>query len=310
MIRLALCFLAAGGGSDLEELAARREIAWTCDAGTGRHVVRAGSASIVFSPGLAFALVDDVPIRLSAPVAVEAGRVKLPPELARHLLDRAPLRSPKPAVPAGPVVAPAPAPPARSRLLAGFTIALDPGHGGMHTGGKGRTGLLEKDINLHVSLELRSVLEGWGAKVLLTRTDDRHFHADVDDDLNARVSFVNRHKPDLFISVHTNYVDNPAPRGYEVWVPRNIRGERDDESRRLARLVLSELGAVWASEDRGIKDQHNLRVLKGTTCPAVLVELEFVSNPAAERELAKSSKRRRLAEALAESIRRWFSDRR
>ncbi len=310
MIHLGLVLL-LHGGADLEDLAARRQFAWTCDAATARHSVQAGRRSIVFSPGFGVALVDGVPLRLSTPVAVEGGRVKLPPELVRPSLEGAPLRGAKPPPPvAAPLTKPAPAPAPRSRLLAGHVIAIDPGHGGMHTGGKGRTGLLEKDINLHVSLELQRTLESWGAKVVMTRTDDRHFDVDVDDDLNTRVALVNRRNPDLFLSVHTNYVDNPGPRGFEVWVPRNARGARDAESRRLARNLLSELGGVWTSEDRGIKDDHNLRVLKGTTCPAALVELEFVSNPVAERELAKASKRRQLAAAIAEAVRRWFAGRR
>jgi N-acetylmuramoyl-L-alanine amidase len=313
VIHLLLFPLLFSGGADLEDLAGRHEIAWTCDAGTARHSVRAGRTTLVFAPGLGHALVNGVPLRLSAPVAVEGGRVKLPLELAREIASNAPLRGakPPPAPPGPAAVVPPPAPTApRNRPLAGCTIAIDPGHGGMHTGGKGRTGLMEKDINLHVSLELQRVLEAWGARVFMTRTDDRHFDVDVDDDLNARVNLVNRQAPDLFLSIHTNYVDNPGPRGFEVWVPRNARGARDAESRRLARNVLAELGGVWQSEDRGIKDDHNLRVLKGTACPAALVELEFVSNPAAERQLAQASTRRRLAEAIAEAVRRWYAERR
>lgn len=312
MVHLGFILLINGGLADLEDLAARHQIAWTCDAGTSRHTVQAGRRSIAFSPGLEFALVDGVALKLSTPVVVEGGRVKLPPELARPIAESAPLRGakPPPLVAPGPAATPAPAPAPRSRLLSGCVIAIDPGHGGMHTGGKGRTGLLEKDINLHVSLELQKTLEAWGAKVIMTRVTDRHFDVDVDDDLNARVDLVNRQNPDLFLSVHTNYVDNPGPRGFEVWVPKNARGARNAESRRLAQNLLAELGGVWQSEDRGIKDDHNLRVLKGTTCPAALVELEFVSNPAAERELAKATKRRQLADAIAEAVRRWFVDRR
>lgn len=143
----------------------------------------------------------------------------------------------------------------------------------------------------------------------MTRTTDRHFSPDVDDDLQARVNLVNRAAPDLFLSVHVNYVDNPGPRGFEVWVPKNAQGVRNAESRRLARCLLNELGTVWDSEDRGIKDEHNLRVLKGTTCPAALVELEFVSNRAAERELARADKRAQLAAALADAVRRWYAGR-
>jgi N-acetylmuramoyl-L-alanine amidase len=71
------------------------------------------------------------------------------------------------------------------------------------------------------------------------------------------------------------------------------------------------LGGIWgASEDRGTKDDHNLRVLKGTRCPAALVELEFVSNPAVERQLAQASRQRELGAAIADAARDWVLRRR
>ena len=303
VIALAFGLLAASGPVDLEDLCARRDIAWTADAGTGRHVVRAGRLTVAFAPGLSTALFNGIPTRLSAPVEVLAGRVKVPPDLAKALDENAPSRSKPPAPPptARPDV-PRPPPPARTLPL---TVVVDAGHGGMHTGGKGRTGLLEKDINLDVSLHLQRILESWGATVIMTRVADQHFAVDVDDDLNHRVAIANRTQPDLFVSIHTNWVEHPGARGYEVWVPKNAVGSRDAESRRLARHILHGLSSVWTSDDRGIKDDHNLRVLKGTRCPAALVELEFVSNPHAERQLAKADVRRRLAEAVAQGIRDW-----
>ena len=190
--------------------------------------------------------------------------------------------------------------------LAGTTIAIDPGHGGMHTGGKGNNGLLEKDINLGVALNLRDLLQSLGAQVVMTRQTDRHFDAQVDDDLDARVHIVNTAHPDLFLSIHTNYVPTPGVRGFEVWVPR-CTGARDRDSRALADLLRDQLGGVWGpNEDRGTKDEHNLRVLKGTHCPAALVELEFVSNPGVERMLGQPGKQHDLASAIAAAVRRWF----
>ena len=303
MLVLTFWLLGSAGQVDLEDLCARRDIDWTYDAGTGRHVVRAGRLTVAFAPGLATALYNGSPVRLSVPAQVLAGRVKVPAELARALDENAPPRARAPALAMRPRPEAPPAPP-RARVLP-LTIVVDAGHGGMHTGGKGRTGLLEKDINLDVSLHLQRILESWGATVVMTRVADQHFSADVDDDLNHRVVIANRAQPDLFVSVHTNWVEHSAARGFEVWVPKNAVGARDAESRRLARHILQELGRVWTSDDRGIKDAHNLRVLKGTRCPAALVELEFVSNPHAERLLAKSEMRRRLAEAVAQGIRDW-----
>jgi N-acetylmuramoyl-L-alanine amidase len=164
---------------------------------------------------------------------------------------------------------------------------------------------MEKDINLGVALNLQRILESWGARVVMTRTSDGHFNREVDDDLDARVQIVNTAKPDLFLSIHTNYVANAGPRGYEVWVPR-CGGQRNAQSRDLADLLRQELGDVWGkSQDRGTKDDHNLRVLKGTHCPAALVELEFVSNPGVERQLGNPERQRELATAIAEAAVNW-----
>jgi N-acetylmuramoyl-L-alanine amidase len=304
-----LLSLSFGGPADLAEIAARKEVAWSCEAATGRHVIRAGSATIVVVPGFARATVNGAPVTLQAPAKVLGGRLLIPGELAKIVLDHAPDRgkaAPEPAIarPAPSAPEPKPAKPAPSLPI---RIAIDPGHGGMHTGYPGRSGLLEKDINLDVSLELRRILESWGARVTMTRTTDRHFSADIDDDLQARIDIVNRAAPDLFLSIHANGADNAGARGFEVWVPMNARGARDTESRRLAQTLLGALHRGWEgdSPNRGVKDEKNLRVLRGTNCPAALVELEFVSNRAAERELARTDRRMRLAAEIAEAVRRW-----
>jgi len=38
--------------------------------------------------------------------------------------------------------------------------------------------------------------------------------------------------------------------------------------------------------DLGTRDDHELQLFKEAVCPAALVELEFLSNPRVERELA------------------------
>jgi N-acetylmuramoyl-L-alanine amidase len=313
VLTLAACLLFSGI-ADLEDLARNRDVQWSCEAATGRHTLHAGRSTIVFLPGMTSALVNGAPFALSSPVTIESGRVKLPVELAR-MVEAAPMRRSAivvrdyhPTAPAAPAREPA-VHPRNGTLLAGTRIVIDPGHGGVHTGAKGNNGLVEKDINLAVSLSLRDILESWGADVVLTRQTDRHFDPQVDDDLDARVHIVNSAKPDLFLSIHTNYSPAPGPRGFEVWVPR-CTGSRDHDSRVLADLLREEMGGVWGpAQDRGVKDEHNLRVLKGTHCPAALVELEFVSNPGVERMLGQPGKQHDLAAAIAEAARRWFGRR-
>jgi N-acetylmuramoyl-L-alanine amidase len=310
VVTLTACLMFLSGIGDLDELARRYDFQWSCDAASGRHTVRNGPTTLVFAPGFQSALVNGMPMMLVTPVTVENGRVKLPPELSR-LLESAPPRRPLGLAVTPPKLTPPPAKEPelnpRKGALAGVKIAIDAGHGGLFTGGKGQTGLLEKDINLGVSLHLQKILQSWGARVVMTRVADGQFANHVDDDLDARVDIVNAAKPDLFLSIHTNYVANAGPRGFEVWVPR-CTGARDRDSRDLAGLLRSEFDEVWgANQDRGTKDDRNLRVLKGTNCPAALVELEFVSNPAVERQLAQLSKQEDLAAAIAEAARKWVS---
>ncbi len=297
MMSVVLLLGLAAGGTDLDELAGRCRFTWTADPATGRQTIVAGNATVVVAPGLQIALVNGATTPLSMPVAVEGGRLKLPPELAGVIERNASAAPPPKEV--------KPPPPPKLKLPA-CIVAIDAGHGGIHTGAKGSTGLMEKDINLSVARELRDILEGWGVKVVMTRTEDRHFSSEVDDDLDERVRIVNRARPDVFLSIHTNYVPSSDTRGIEVWVPKDAGESRNRDSRDLASLCRRELRGVWGSEDRGTKDNRNLRVLKDTSCPAALVELEFISNDTVERQLSSAAVRRRLAEALADALRKWI----
>ncbi|MBE8723234.1 N-acetylmuramoyl-L-alanine amidase [Sphingobacterium sp. Ka21] len=79
------------------------------------------------------------------------------------------------------------------------TIVLDAGHGGHDPGAVGRKSK-EKDIALQVVLKLGKRIEESlpGVKVIYTRTTD------VYPKLYERPALANKHKADLFISVHCN----------------------------------------------------------------------------------------------------------
>src|SRR4051794_30587593 len=56
--------------------------------------------------------------------------------------------------------------------LAGKVIVLDAGHGGVDGGAVSRQGVIEKDINLAITLYLRDYLQEAGAVVKMTREGD------------------------------------------------------------------------------------------------------------------------------------------
>ncbi len=213
-----------------------------------------------------------------------------------------------------------------------FRIVLDAGHGGWDLGTVGRQGLLEKDLVLDVTRRLGKLLQArLGSEVMYTRTGDSYLP------LDQRADFANQTQADLFVSVHANYSSSAASRGVETYytnlfsapgsreVEKHDDGtfanltpvslsagglhEKIEESRRLAASVQRSLYATLAASspdirNRGIKDSA-FAVLTGTTMPAILTEISFVSSPADEHNLQSPTYRQQIAEALYKGIARY-----
>jgi N-acetylmuramoyl-L-alanine amidase len=225
--------------------------------------------------------------------------------------------------------------PADDRLAARtgkFRIVLDAGHGGWDLGSVGRQGLLEKDLVLDVTHRLGKLLQArLGSEVVFTRTDDSYLP------LDQRADLANQSQADLFVSVHANYSSSAVARGVETYytnffaapgskeienrenggtlkpvtVSLSADGleEKIAESRRLAGSVQRALYATLAAKnpdirDRGIKESA-FAVLTGTTMPAILTEISFVSSPADEQKLWSEAYREQIAEALYKGIARY-----
>jgi len=295
-----LLALTGGGGPEpeleLDRLTRKFDLARASEAATGRETLRGPGLTVSFAPGVRMAVVNGEACPLSAPVAVRGGRVVLPPDLAA-LIER--LGKPRAAA-----VREAD-PRARHAAPLGrpFKIVLDPGHGGMHTGCRARAGYYEKEVTLDVSQRLRAELEAMGATVVMTRESDVHFSEDVDEDLMRRVRISDRERPDVFLSIHLNWAPDPDARGFEVYVSREGKADRG-ASRRLASDIRTVFRASLDSEDRGIKEAA-FKVIRHTDAPAVLVELEFISNPTGSRRFSDPAHRQKVAELLAEAVRRY-----
>jgi len=219
------------------------------------------------------------------------------------------------------------------------TVVIDPGHGGMESGAKGKFGNLEKDITLAISLKLKALIErNLGLAVVLTR--DR----DVDVSNENRAAVANNHKAGLFISIHANGAVQRKAAGSETFflsvnatdeetrrlaylennsteLQNRLDPSSDDDlmmilwdmaqnayikqSSRLAELVQEELDAMLGTRNRGIK-QAPFKVLTGVACPAILVEAAFISNPDEEQKLASDAFQAKVAEAIYAGLSRYI----
>lgn len=204
-------------------------------------------------------------------------------------------------------------------------IVIDPGHGGSDFGARGPDGATEKAVALNLARFLATELEG-DYRVVMTRTDDYQV------DLATRTAAANHHKADLFISIHTggsfvhsttgilifhyhDFTEKPQVRGRST----SNRGQDNDapnlwdrvqsryleKSQILARIIntrLSGLSVIAESRVQGAP----LAVLQGADMPAVLIEIGFLTNPAAEKNFRDQHYLTDLATALSRGIDDYF----
>ena len=214
-------------------------------------------------------------------------------------------------------------------------IVLDAGHGGWDLGTVGRKGLLEKDLVLDIVQRLGRLLETrLGADVIYTRKDDSYLS------LEKRAEIANLAQANLFVSIHANYSDLPSARGVETYYTNtysSVRARTEDaddasatalkaidwtnvdirekvrESRRIAASLQHSLYAMLSADNSGLRNrgvkQAQYVVLTGTSMPAVLAEVSFVSSPTDENNLQSSTYRQQIAEALYSGIAHYQASR-
>lgn len=197
-------------------------------------------------------------------------------------------RLPPPSAPVAPAGSP----------LDGWIVAVDPGHGGTD-GGVRHGDLLEKDINLAVAAALRDLLERAGARVVMTRSGDQVPLERPRASLDRRLSLAVQAEAAVYVSIHANSYPDPQQFGAQTFFHPN-----SPESRRLAVLIQQELVFAHPENYRSALSA-DFYVLRNSPCPAVLVEVGFLSNPEDRRRLAVHQWQARLAAAILRGLERF-----
>ncbi len=189
-------------------------------------------------------------------------------------------------------------------------IIIDPGHGGVDGGASGGvTGVLEKDINLQISLKLKEILEESGCLVYLTRdgdyglyTDDGTIRKKKMEDLKNRRKIYEESNADVIISIHLNSFGQPQYYGAQTFYPPN-----SEESKVLAKLIQEDLIKVLDNRnDRKIKIKNDVYLLQHTKAPTVFVECGFLSNPKEEKLLQDPEYQYKIAWSIYVGTLRYF----
>lgn len=217
--------------------------------------------------------------------------------------------------------------------LRGKTITIDPGHNGGNAANPDKinrkvpaggfrkacdtTGtatndskLSEHAFNWDVANRLKKLLESRGAKVVMTRSNDRGVGPCID----RRAAIGNKAKSDAVVSVHAD--GGPASgRGFHVIHPGNVKGYTEKivaPSKRLALDMRTELTRAGLTRSnyigsKGLSQRTDLGGLNLSTVPKVFVELGNMRNAAEARRLKSKRWRQDSARAIRDGLARYLA---
>jgi N-acetylmuramoyl-L-alanine amidase len=194
--------------------------------------------------------------------------------------------------------------------LAGIKIVIDAGHGGCQSGAAGRSGVLEKNLNLAMALKLEALLEQAGAKVYMTRREDSElapiargadYKATLRAELRMRPAIATSVGADLFISIHCNANDTDSKHGTEVyyWTP---------QSKKLAETLEDEVVNSLGRKRNGVFGTHDFWVIKEGAMPSALVEVAYISNAEEEKLLTSDEFQMKAAKGIFTGISRYIAE--
>ena len=184
-------------------------------------------------------------------------------------------------------------------------VLLDAGHGGEDGGAVGLNDIIEKDLNLPITLKLNDFLLALGYQTQLTRTTDTSIHDTAAASLRERKrsDIHNRFQmmqslrgSDLFVSIHQNKFPESGPHGTQVFYSQN-----HPRSLILADAIQRSVVELLQSDNtRQVKPSGSeIYLLHNAELPAVLVECGFISNPADAERLVTEEYQDQIAFAIA-----------
>ena len=189
--------------------------------------------------------------------------------------------------------------------LLGKTIYIDPGHGGIDSGATYKD-IYEKDINLVLSKKLSKVLTSLGATVYLTRETEKDLALSKTNrkrsDLINRAYLINKTKPDMYISIHLNYINNSKWKGLQIFY-----NDRNRENEIIA-SKLTEYLKEKTSNIREYKKNNTYYMYKNIEPPGVLIEVGFLSNPDDRYRLTHEEYQDKLISNIVYSIEKYFNN--
>lgn len=167
-------------------------------------------------------------------------------------------------------------------------VIIDPGHGGMDGGAVSCNGRPESAVNLSISLRLNDLLHLIGHDTRMIRREDVSVSTvggtiiqKKISDLKERVRIINDCNGDsILLSIHQNFFPDGRYNGAQVFYGAG-QGSKEFALRMQDAIVKY----LNPGSKRMAKKGEGIYILEKTSCPAILIECGFLSNPDEEERL-------------------------
>ena len=187
-----------------------------------------------------------------------------------------------------------------------YTLIIDAGHGGEDGGAVSITGVSESQINLSMALKLEDILALYGLAPKMLRREDISLHDDHAatirekkvSDLHNRVSMIEKTANPFLISIHQNTYTESRYHGAQVFYAPTPGSQ--DIARKTQQDLSKNLDPTNLREAKQIPD--TVYLMNHITCPAILIECGFLTNPEEEALLRQDRYQRKLAASVAGTL--------
>lgn len=191
------------------------------------------------------------------------------------------------------------------------SVVIDAGHGGEDGGAVTDSGILEKDINLEISIKTSALLYMLGFDVTETRTDDTALDKGEEtirlrkvSDMKQRLKIYDSSDKNVVISIHQNKFTQSQYNGTQIFYSPN-----NPSSQKLAESIkFSVKGLLQPNNERECKQADSgIYLLKNTHNPAVIVECGFISNEEECKKLIDSEYQKQMAFSISAGFLNYFN---
>lgn len=180
-------------------------------------------------------------------------------------------------------------------------VIIDAGHGGVDGGATSRSGVLESQINLEISLRLNDLMHLLGVKTKMIRTTDCSIYTQGNtiaakkvSDLKERVRIVNEMQNAYLISIHQNYFPDEECEGAQIFY------NSLNDSKVLAQHMQQQLiDTLNPGSKRSAQSARGIYLMENVNCSAILIECGFLSNPKEDVQLCNAVYQKNLCCVIA-----------